>query len=92
MCTTEQWGIRHDYDIQPNERSIQETSPSHSVRDWGYELFDVVISSSKPCMKLRKSEERSLVRLVLQVDPKMEIGYSELELWRDELGTVTSGK
>ena len=34
-------------------------------------------------MKLLKSEEGNLVRLILQVNPKIEIGYSEVEVLGD---------
>ena len=37
-------------------------------------------------MKLRKPDWKSLVRLILQGDPKMEIGFFEEELGRGELG------
>ena len=42
-------------------------------------------TTSQLNMKLRKPDWKSLVRLRLQGDPKMEIGYSEVELGMDEL-------
>ena len=42
--------------------------------------FPAVFLSSQPCMRLRKPHDKSLVRLILQANPKMEIGYSEVEL------------
>ena len=44
--------------------------------------FPAVFLSSKPCMKLRKPDGKNLVRLILQANPKMDIGYSEVELLR----------
>ena len=37
-------------------------------------------------LRLRKLDWKSLVRLLSQVDPKIEIGYSEVELGMGELG------
>ena len=102
--TTKSCGVRHDYDIEPNERSIRKILPSQIARDWTHSqsrgTFGDLQRPSTPwgCrkgfvrrlsqlnMKLRKPDWKSLVRLILQVDPKMEIGYFEVELGRDELG------